>query len=70
MGSWALWLAGIAIKIDVRWGDWFDGWWCQVGLDMSMKLMTQLYIELIFVWKSPQKCWKLDSFRGCLRLFL
>ena len=43
MGSWALWLAGIAIKIDVRWGDWFDGWrWCQVGLDMSMKLMTQL----------------------------
>ena len=47
-------------------------WWLEMvemaGLDM--KLMTQLYIELIFVWQNPQKCWKLDSFRGCLRLFL
>ena len=36
MESWALWLAGIASKIDVRWGvDWFDGWrWIGIGYEM------------------------------------
>lgn len=36
MENWALWLAGIASKIDVRWGvDWFDGWrWIGVGYEI------------------------------------